>query len=91
MAVRGRSDRVPQTLLLEARAGVWRGFARGLLGAQKSFICGFPCIDVSEFWIPALSFSGGHCCQFIAPRAWRRAKSGGGVSEERCARNNLAP
>lgn len=35
MAVRGRSDRLLQSTLLEARAGVWRLFGRGLLSVHQ--------------------------------------------------------
>lgn len=35
MAVRGRSERLLQTTLLDARAGVWSGFGRRLLGVRQ--------------------------------------------------------
>lgn len=35
MAVRGRSDGLLRATLLEARAGVWKGFGKGLLGVRQ--------------------------------------------------------
>lgn len=68
---------VLQTTFLEARAGLWRVSGKRLgtgTRGQKSFVSSSPCTGVLEFWIPALSLTGGHCCQFTDPRAERRAK-----------------
>lgn len=49
MAVRGWSDGLSQTALLEEQVGVWRAFGRGRptrARSGKGFVCGLTCIGI---------------------------------------------
>lgn len=64
--------------------GVSRCVSGSVAGGQEIFVSGCPCKSVLEFWISALSLSGGHGCQFTGVPACQTEDRV--AVEERCRR-----